>query len=158
MSYVAKPAIERFLQKVAVVETGCWDWQASRLPKGYGRFSIPDGNCNSKSILAHVWAYEYYKGPSGALIVCHVCDNPSCVNPDHLFLGSYQDNSNDAMTKGRTCTKCKHWNAKLDDEQVRQIRDSIGLSQQQLATMYGVSRGHISQLRRNTRWKITQEN
>lgn len=76
---------------------GCWKWLASKDRDGYGNFKI-DG----KVFRAHRISFELFNGeiPPGKL-VCHTCDTPNCVNPDHLFLGTDLDNSNDKIAKGR---------------------------------------------------------
>ena len=89
---------ERFESKyLPVPETGCWLWEGTYLDKGYGCFSI-----NNKSKRAHRVSWELYRGgiPKG-LHVLHHCDTPECVNPNHLFLGTNQDNVNDATKKRR---------------------------------------------------------
>lgn len=91
--------VERFWSKVD--RSGdCWEWQASRSTHGYGFFGR-DG----KVLYAHRVSYEITNGliPKGPkrLHVCHHCDNPPCVRPDHLFLGTASDNLNDAYRKGR---------------------------------------------------------
>lgn len=76
----------------------CWIWTGRRGPRGYGRFRI-----GSKAPGAHRVAYELTYGPiPDELIVCHHCDNPPCVRPDHLFLGTHLDNAADRDSKGRT--------------------------------------------------------
>lgn len=78
-------------------DDACWIWTRGKLPKGYGRF-----NADGKDVLAHRFAYEKLIGeiPDG-LHVCHHCDNPSCVNPKHLFVGTRSDNMQDMWEKKR---------------------------------------------------------
>lgn len=91
---------ERFWSKVNQAEEGCWLWQGTMLSQGYGCFKIA-----GKMYKAHRIAYVYLKGaiPTG-LVLCHTCDNPRCVRPDHLFLGTTMDNVQDAKKKGRLAT------------------------------------------------------
>lgn len=78
--------------------TGCWFWTGP-LRKGYARITMPD----QRKVSVHRLSYQIYKGeiPIG-LLVCHHCDNRLCINPDHLFLGTYQDNATDMVRKGRS--------------------------------------------------------
>lgn len=89
--------ILRFEKKINKTET-CWLWTATaRSPMGHGGFYF-----KRKTLQAHRFAYEIWNGkiPDG-LLVCHKCDNPPCVNPDHLFLGTHRDNTEDRINKGR---------------------------------------------------------
>ena len=88
----------RFMDKVKSFERGkCWEWNASKLNSGYGQFSYL-----GKRVTAHRFSYFMVNSPQGApLHVCHTCDNKICVNPDHLWLGTAQDNHRDKTDKGR---------------------------------------------------------
>jgi hypothetical protein len=87
--------------------TGCWEWTARKDPRGYGKFHI-----NGRENGTHRLMYSLTKGDVSGLCVCHSCDNPSCINPKHLWLGTQQDNMRDAVQKKRhgavKKTHCKH--------------------------------------------------
>jgi hypothetical protein len=94
------PIAERFFEKVAIIPFhDCWEWVAAKNEKGYGKFSIGTTHTNLK---AHRVSWMLANGsiPDG-LFVCHRCDNPGCVRPDHLFLGTPKDNMIDKVRKGR---------------------------------------------------------
>lgn len=122
----------------------CWPWVGYVGSRGYGY--IKD---NYKTKLAHRVSYEMHIGaiPKG-MMVCHTCDNPRCVNPGHLFLGTASDNNRDKSLKGR-CNPChgeKHGMAKLSDVQAEEIRCSAEKGVV-LANRYGVSHCTISEIR-----------
>lgn len=91
--------IERFHKNYTKVDSGCWEWNKSRNPKGYGYFQVLSEG------LAHRASYRLHNlnCPRGK-VVMHSCDNPPCVNPDHLSLGTIKDNNQDRHFKGRTVT------------------------------------------------------
>lgn len=128
-------------------EDECWEWRRYRV-RGYGQFKI-DGRWRR----AHRVAWELTRSaiPAG-LNVCHHCDNPTCCNPGHLFLGTHADNRADAVAKGRAATGERHGSAKIRDAQIPYIRAmcSAGLSQRDVARAYGIGDAQISQIMRGT--------
>ena len=103
---------KRFWEKVSK-KNGCWQWTSALAVNGYGVFWFEGSNVYAHR---HIFYLEGCDIPSG-MQVCHTCDNPSCVNPDHLFLGSPSDNHVDSSKKGRRKGQ------KLCEEDVRRIRD-----------------------------------
>lgn len=150
--------IDRFLSKINQNgENGCWEWQGSLFKTGYGKFSI-----GRKTLYAHRVSYEIHIGiiPKGMLIM-HTCDNPSCVNPKHLVLGTQRENIRDMISKGRdnhtggnSCGE-RNSQAKLSQSQVNEIRElySTGIvTQDILAVYFGVSSSHISNIITGHKW------
>ncbi|QHB47973.1 hypothetical protein CHF19_10 [Pseudomonas phage CHF19] len=111
---------------------------------------------NGRKGYAHRIAYEKANGPiPKGLFVMHRCDNPSCINPNHLTLGTEADNRNDMYAKGRNAKGTMNKTAKLDGEKVRAIRAS-NLPLQELQEIYGVSKSILSDVRRGKRWAHVQ--
>lgn len=124
----------------------CWLWTRSCNRKGYGSSGIYTG----RSMAAHRAAWLLFRGaiPTDQN-VCHSCDNPPCVNPAHLFLGTQRDNVQDSVAKGRWPSGASKENAKLTSEQVRQIRERFpdsGLSQRAFAARLGINSSSLSRL------------
>lgn len=141
---------QRFWAKVDKTD-GCWLWTASTTAKGYGQLQVRPGVMSS----AHRYSYTIHNGviPDG-LHILHTCDNPRCVRPDHLFLGTNKDNSRDMVAKGR-CNPPKGVrasNAQLTDALVRLIRVSP-LSARELAETLDVTTTAIYLVRNRTNWK-----
>lgn len=94
------------LNNIDKKEMGCWEWTGSLTPPGYGQVYF-----NGKNYRAHRLAYFAFNGEfDKSLFVCHKCDNPKCVNPKHLFLGTCKDNTHDSINKGRFYQKYEKGN------------------------------------------------
>ncbi len=142
---------ERFdLKWTPEPNTGCWLWTAFCDHKGYGKFSF-----HSRHRFAHRASWEIHRHPIPVgLFVCHHCDTPACVNPDHLFLGTQADNKQDGVKKGRYQGGLwgeAHRFSKLTEAQVAEIRAS-NLSQSKLAKAYGVCQSNICRVKKRETW------
>ncbi len=146
---------DRFWSKVEKSE-GCWLWVGHRNKAGYGK--LRNGS-QHKYLLAHraSWLLAHGELPD-ELLVCHKCDNPPCVRPDHLFLGTDADNQRDMMRKGRKVVPPQYGErnprAKLTAEQVIEIRRRYaeGETQTKLGMEYGVSQAAIGYIVRGEHW------
>jgi hypothetical protein len=123
---------------------GCWIWQAARNSGGYGEY---------RGGYAHRYAYEQAVGPiPPGMHVLHRCDNPPCINPAHLWVGTNLDNVRDAQAKGRILVGEQRHNAKLSREDVLAIREARDVPIADLAARYGVHRASIHRVRRGDTW------
>jgi hypothetical protein len=147
---------DRFWAKVEKKgATECWDWTGYKDDGGYGTFNVGGG-----MQFAHRVSWVIENGPipagthSGTMCVLHHCDNPACVNPDHLFLGTQQDNIDDMVEKGRSNTGVKNGQVVLSEEDVLKIR-KIGktVTLRVLADQFGVSFSAISLILRRETWR-----
>jgi hypothetical protein len=153
--FSGKTLEERFWEKVDIGEENeCWEWLGARHHKwNYGEFKI-----GYKVIQAHRWSYfishENEEIPEGMLVL-HTCDNPPCVNPKHLFLGTNDDNMKDMAYKGRSADNhgSKNPNSKLKEQDVIQIKLLKGkVSGAELGRRYGVVKEAIYDIWSGKRW------
>jgi hypothetical protein len=145
----------RFMRHVSIgAEVGaCWIWAGNKPDGRYGHFSV-----GGKVVKAHRWLHELLHGPIGdGLVVRHHCDNPQCVNPDHLAIGTPQQNTADMLLRGRGADRRgeKHPLVRLTEDDVRTIRSlrAGGATETALATKFGVGRGQIGKITRRENWK-----
>lgn len=146
--------IDRFMAKVGPEgESGCWEWTARKTPQGYGRFFF-----NGRNALSNRVAWELFVGPiPSGLHVLHRCDNPACVNPRHLWLGTNADNVADKVRKGRTQASRGEENprARLSRDDVIAIRRryGAGVSSKELSAEYQVARNYIPMIAARKVWR-----
>lgn len=150
-------APQRFNDYYVVDENGCWVWQKFKDKDGYGFIRV-DGARHR----AHRYSYLKFVGeiPAG-MVVCHKCDNPSCVNPDHLFVGTKQQNTQDMFAKGRngkfdrlkgSCHPMTH----LTEADVLDIFSSK-MSYLKLSQKYGIGKSTVSRIKLGKSWAHVTE-
>lgn len=143
----------------------CWVWIAAHHDKGYGTFWLPS---ERRLVKAHRQSWEWARGPvPEGLVLCHRCDNPPCVNPDHLFPGTTKENSDDAASKGRLATPPLHVGedqhlARLTADAVRVIRAEYVRGDRRrgapaLGRRYGVTKAAILAVVNMKTWKHVEE-
>jgi len=159
---IDKKDFGRFLSKVKVSENGCWNWIAGVTEDGYGHFWL-----NGKTVRSHRLAYRMWVGNIlDNKIICHHCDNPACVNPKHMFMGTTQDNVTDRETKHRgnhtppILIGSKHPKSKFIESDIVKIRElrKSGLECSKIALIYGVVRQTIHRICTNNGWKHVENN
>jgi len=144
---------KRFYAKINKTKT-CWQWTAAKDKNGYGLFTP---SSVGKMVRAHRLSYEWHYGVKpGKKFVCHKCDNPSCVKPGHLFLGTVKDNALDALNKGRLGHATPpirkgeaHPRALLTDKEVsiiRKLYDPFPMNSANLAILFGVKKHVVERL------------
>lgn len=145
--YSRPDAVSRFeRQHIPEPNSGCWLWAGSVDSYGYGQLSLGAGQGLQ---LAHRFSWRLHKGEiPDRLHVLHSCDNPGCVNPGHLFLGTHADNMGDMALKRRG----RPGSTRLSLDQVQEIRQASD-PQIELARRYGVGPSHISKIKSNRKWK-----
>ena len=130
----------------------CWEWKGRKNSDGYGEFDY-----NNTCTFAHRYSWMTLHGeiPKG-MVICHKCDNPPCCNPNHLFMGTVQDNVRDRDAKGRQADRHgkKNGRAVLDEEKVRAIKllRKNGATYKELQQEFGVSNGCINHIVNGRHW------
>jgi len=151
--------IDRFHSFYQIDESGCWVWQRSTLQPPhlpYGQFKAMRGD-RKKNGTAHRWIYEHIHGPQPkTTFICHTCDNPSCVNPDHLYAGTPKQNSRDRDMRGRGIKPVGASNpmATLTENEVIEIRKMFadGMRVNEIARATGLKHQNVSKIVRRERW------
>lgn len=159
---------ERLMSKVSVGADDCWRWTGSKFQSGYGMIIV-----SGKQRRAHRVMFEVINGPMpSGMIVCHKCDEPSCVNPNHLFLGTNADNSSDMVGKGRQARGDRNAMrrpemrdrfsrmfsgeassfSKLTWDAVHQIRED-DRSHSEISRALGVSQPTVTRIKNGKTWK-----
>jgi hypothetical protein len=175
---ITVPEVLRFWENVKYCDSGCWEWRGSMARSNYGWFTIA-GERNTRKrgtfrqrkgnrrVFAHRFSYFLHHGVDpDDLVICHRCDNPPCINPAHLFLGTHADNVHDMIRKGRANWTKKalekvargegHQFSKLTEAAVRDIRGrwaAGGGNMHAMAREYGVAVNAVYQVIRRITWK-----
>lgn len=147
--------LDRMLNKCVADNSGCWIWLGAKCAQGYGNMWS-----GSRYEKAHRVSYRLLVGSiPGGMFVCHSCDRPSCINPEHLWLGTARDNIADAISKGRYRNGSAHGerngSAKLSADEVREIRETPKKygSGRVLAARFGVTESTICEIRSGRSWR-----
>lgn len=142
----------RFMSYVEKTDS-CWLWRGGKNRRGYGKFGI-----GHKTIIASRYSYEIYKGKiTENMLICHTCDNPPCVNPDHLWQGTNSDNIRDSFKKCRSVIRKgeENSNAKLTEKNVLEIRELFKNNHKvkDIACNYDITTNYCRAICMRTTWK-----
>ena len=138
---------ERFWNKVDK-SCACWIWIGSSVPTGYGVFKVR----SYQMVSAHRLSWYIKNGPiPHDLIICHICDNPKCVNPEHLYAGTYQSNFDDMMSRGRFNGGNKNPHSRLTENEASEIKmlKANGMTYSDIGGRYGLSKSHVENIVKN---------
>lgn len=154
-TWKTRSEVDRFFSFVEITDK-CWNWTGSCKHDGRGCFTLSDG----RQVIASRFIFSRWMRPIRAgLDVLHKCDNPSCVRPDHLFLGTALDNSRDMVAKGRSARGSEASRSKLTSDQVDFIKKNYqrgkhgGMNTVALAKKFGVTPQSISLILKGKNWK-----
>ena len=138
--------------RVSITKRGCWEWQLCRDEKGYGTVSVDGKPYGAHRVSATVHSGFDINSP---FLICHSCDYPPCINPDHLFPGTGADNSADMVAKKRSAKGEQNGSSKLSEGDVRDIRRRLaaGETQTAIAEVFGVHQTLIGFIARGVRWR-----
>lgn len=140
--------VPRFLKAfVPEPNSGCWLWTKNTVAEGYGTIRAWGKNWRAHRVS---WVLHYGAIPAGQM-VCHRCDNPSCVNPDHLFLGTAKDNASDMVRKNRQARGLRAGRVKITPSIVWLIRTGM-VPHSRIEKDYGIKRGQIGRIKRYESW------
>lgn len=145
-------AIKNLFWSNVLKTESCWIYNKKPNSRGYGNIGLG----NSKQTSAHRFSYEIHFGSIPSLLfVCHTCDNRMCVNPEHLFLGTHQENVTDMVQKKRNVKGENHWSNRLTEKQVKEIKYMLknNINYKIISNRYGVSHHTIFDIKRNKSWK-----
>ncbi len=143
--------VERFKTKVKIEEGSCHEWVGTKFSTGYGAFWLDGQNRGAHRVA---WEMKNGKIPDD-LFVCHTCDNPGCINTDHMFLGTILDNNKDKLMKQRHARGETQAASKLKEEDVLAIREIYalgGITQTQLGKRFGVGHTTVSYVVNKKAW------
>ena len=154
---------KRFFKQVSPhAGPGCWEWQGARTDFNHGLLSILPAKQSTipgesrHGIRAHRLAWILFRGeiPKG-MLVCHKCDNPSCVRPDHLFLGTQDDNMKDAAKKNRMPKGTHHHNHLMTEDRVAELRKQrrLGLTYRELSEMFQIHLQTVAAIVQRRSWR-----
>jgi hypothetical protein len=145
------------IERYEIMPSGCWHYTGYKRKDGYGLVTFGQHRTGDRQrVLAHRYFYERLVGPiPEGMLVCHRCDNPSCVNPDHLFVGTHLDNNRDARQKDRSSRHGQkgvaHHKAKLTEDDVRSIRTASG-TLAAIGAEFGISHAQVWLIRKGKAW------
>lgn len=146
MGSIPQKDVDRFWAKVNKTDD-CWNWTACTNIDGYGVFQFE--HCGYRA-NRFAWVLSYGDIPEG-MFICHKCDNPQCVNPSHLFLGTPRDNARDMYRKKRNTVASRKLNETIVRE-MRHLYDTRQMNQMQLAAKYGIHQTQVSNIVNRKQW------